>query len=130
LFQDLPVSRQSELLGYEWTKIDGPEMVPVLRHMYETAPQDRYPENPLLASAVERLYEVDTNRTRTLLLEEMKRRDLRLPYQTLAMLPDATIPELDAILLENLQHSGGRPVEELIARYSTNSILDPVRSST
>jgi len=127
LFQDLPVSQQSELLNYEWTKIASPEMVPVLRHIYETASQNRYPENPLLASAVEHLYELDTNRTRILLLDEMKRRDLRLPYSALSLLPDAAIPELDAILLDNLQHNGGRPVEELIARYSTNSILEPVK---
>jgi hypothetical protein len=39
------------------------------------------------------------------------------------MLPDATLPELDATLLDHLQHNGGRPAEELIARYSTKSIL-------
>ena len=76
---------------------------------YETAPQSRYPENLLFASAVERLYELDTNRTRTLLLEEMKRPDPRLPYRTLAMIADATLPELDATLLDHLQHNGGPP---------------------
>ena len=127
LFPQLPASQQSELLDYQWKKIDAPEMIPVLRQIYETAPQSRYPENPLFASAVERLYELDTNRTRTLLLEEMKRPDPRLPYHTLAMLPDATLPELDATLLDHLQHKGGRPAEELIARYSTKSILDSVK---
>jgi len=127
LFPQLPLSQQSELLGYQWKKIDAPEMIPVLRQIYESAPQPRHPENPLLASAVERLYEVDTNRTRLLLLEEMKRPDPRLPYHTLAMLPDATLPELDTTLLDHLQHNGGRPAEELIARYSTKSILDSVK---
>ena len=88
------LSQQSELLDYRWKKIDAPEMIPVLRQIYETAPQSRYPENPLFASAVERLYELDTNGTRSLLLDEMKRPDPRLPYGTLAMLPDATLPEL------------------------------------
>jgi hypothetical protein len=126
LFPELPTSQQSELLSYQWKKIDAPEMVPVLRQIYETAPQSRYPEDPLLASAVERLYELDTSRTRTLLLEEMTRPDPRLPYRTLAMLPDATLPELDATLLDHLQHNGGHPAEELIARYATKSILGPV----
>jgi hypothetical protein len=127
LFPELPSSQQAELLDYQWKKIDAPEMIPVLRQIYETAPQSRYPENPIFASAVERLYELDTNRTRTLLLEEMKRPDPRLPYRTLAMLPDATLPELDATLLDHLQHNGGRPAEELIARYSTKSILVPLK---
>src|ERR1700733_5122441 len=127
LFPELPSSQQAELLDYQWKKIDAPEMIPVLRQIYESAPQSRYPENPLFASVVERLYELDTNRTRTLLLEEMKRPDPPLPYRTLAMLPDATLPELDATLLDHLQHNGGRPAEELIARYSTKSILVPVK---
>jgi hypothetical protein len=127
LFADLPTSQQSELLSYQWKKIESVAMAPVLRQIYETAPQSRYPENPLLAAAVERLYELDTNRTRTLLLDEIRRPDPRLPYRTLAMLPDATLPELDATLLDRLRHNGGRPAEELIARYATNSILDPVK---
>ena len=127
LFPELPVSQQSELLNYQWKKIESPEMAPVLRQIYKTAPQSRYPENPLFASAVERLYELDTNRTRLLLLEEMKRPEPRLPYRTLAMLPDTVLPELDATLLDHLRHNGGRPAEELIARYSTKAILIPVK---
>src|SRR5580704_17494942 len=57
----------------------------------------------------------------------MKRPFPRLPYRTLAMLPEATLPELDATLLDHLQHNGGRPAEELIARYSTKSILVPLQ---
>lgn len=129
LFQELPAGQQSELLNYQWKKIDGPEMIPVLRQIRESAPsvlrQPRYPEDSLFASAVERLYELDTDRTRGLLIEEMKRRDPRLPYHTLAMLPDATLPELDPILLDNLQHNGG--AGQLIARYATHSIFDAVR---
>jgi hypothetical protein len=127
LFPLLPRSQQAELLDHEWKKIDSPEMAPVLRQIYEAAPESRYPENSIFASAVERLYELDANRTRALLLEEMKRPEPRLPYHTLAMLPDAALPELDATLLDHLRHNGGRPAEELIARYAGNSILGPVR---
>lgn len=70
LFPELPASQQSELLNYQWKKIEGPEIAPVLLQIYETAPQARYPENPVLAAAVERVYELEPNRTRTLLLEE------------------------------------------------------------
>lgn len=123
-FPDLPAPEQLVMLRDRWTNIGSPEMISVLRQIYEAAPQSRYPENPLLAVAVERLYELDTARTRDLLLDEMKRRDPRLPYRTLALLPDATIPELDAVLLDHLRNGGGRPAEELISRYATASILD------
>jgi len=125
LFPELPASQQSELLDYQWNKIESPEMIPVLREIYEKMPETMYPENPLFASAAGRLYELDTNGTRTLLIEEMKRRVPRLPYKVLAMLPDATLPDLDATFLDSLQHNGA--AAELIARYATKSILDPVK---
>src|SRR6185312_3144096 len=127
-FPELPCLQQLDLLKERWAAIECPEMIPVLRHIYETAPQPRYPENELLAAAVERLYALDTARTRAMLLDEMKRPEPRLPYRTLAMLPDPTLPELDALLLDHLRKNGGRPVEELIARYATVSILDGVKN--
>ena len=127
LFLDLPESQQSELLQSRWDKIAGPEMIPALRRIYETAPQSPYPPFPLLASAVERLYELDPNQTRMLLLDEISRLAPRLPYRTLAMLPDATLPAMDHVLLDHLEHNGGRPAEELISRYATAGILERVK---
>lgn len=132
LFPELPEARQRELLSSQWEKIAGPEMIPVLRDIYENAPSDaaapsRFVWDSLLASAVERLYGLDPAGTRPLLIDEIRRTQPRLPYHTLAMLPDATLPELDSVLLSRLQHGGGRPAEEMIARYSTNSILAAVK---
>jgi hypothetical protein len=71
------------------------------------------------------LYELDAAHARALILDDMKRDTPRLPYDTLAMLPDATLPEMDAVLLDHLQHDTG--LTELIARYATASILDSVK---
>ena len=119
VFSDLPWQQQRQLLSGQWQKIAGPAMVPVLR---------RISENPtnggLQALAVRRLYELDPARGRALILDDMKRDTPELPYETLAMLPDATLPGMDAVLLERLQHGGGT---ELIARYATANILDGVK---
>jgi hypothetical protein len=126
LFPELPAGQQSELLDSQWKKIAGPEMVPALRRIYDTAPQTSYPPPPLLAIAVERLYELDPNRTRMLLLDEMSRPVPRLPFRTLAMLPDATLPALDQLLLGHLKDNG--EAEPLIARYATAQILEGVKT--
>ncbi len=126
LFPELPAGQQSELLNSQWEKIAGPEMVPALRRIYDTTPQTSYQAPPLLAIAVERLYELDPNRTRMLLLDEMSRPIPRLPFKTLAMLPDATLPAMDQLLLEHLEDNGG--TEQLIARYATAHILDGVKA--
>lgn len=126
LFSELTPAQQSDLLNSQWKKIAGPEMIPALRQIYEKAPQTDSPWPPLVANAVEHLYELDPDRTRTLLLEEMSRPSPRLPYGTLALLPDATLPAMDRILLEHLEHNLG--IEELIARYATSGILEPVKT--
>lgn len=127
LFLELPLGKQSELLGYQWKKIAGSEMVPVLRKIYDDAPQSVYQEPPLVALALERLYELDPGGARTLILDEIGRPYPRLPYRTLALLPDATLPDLDPALLKNLK-DGGRPVEEMISRYATPAIFEGVKA--
>jgi hypothetical protein len=126
LFLELPSGQQSELLSWQWEKIAGPEMIPVLRQIYDAAPETAGLARPMVAAAVERLYELDSVQGRTLLLDEMRRPVPRLPFDTLAILPDATLPEMDQLLAEHLEHNVG--TEELIARYATSSILERVKA--
>ena len=128
LFLELPLGQQSELLGYQWKKIAGPEMVPALREIYARAAESGNQAPPLVALAVERLYELEPGQTRAVILDEISRPYPRLPYRTLALLSDATLPDLDETLLDHLRHDGGRPVEELISRYATRGILEGVRA--
>ncbi len=46
LFLELPSGQQSELLGSQWKKIAGPEMIPVLRQIYDAAPETPGPTPP------------------------------------------------------------------------------------
>jgi hypothetical protein len=126
LFLELPSGQQSELLNSQWKKIAGPEMIPVLRQIYDAAPETTGPTPPNVATAVERLYELDPVQGRVLLLDEIRRPVPRLPFNTLAMLPDATLPEMDKLLVEHLESNVGS--EELIARYATSGVLDKVKA--
>jgi hypothetical protein len=98
-------------------------MIPVLRHIYENPPNGRF--RSLAPMAVQRLYELDPARTRTLILDDMKQANPRLPFETLAILSDATLPEIDDVLLDHLQRNTG--LMELIPRYATAKILDGVK---
>jgi hypothetical protein len=60
------------------------------------------------------------------LIEEMSRPNPALPFRTLSILPDATLPEVDETLLKNLGSS--IQTQELIARYATARILDGVKT--
>jgi hypothetical protein len=121
-FMDLPWQQQDQLLNGQWKKIADPAMIPALRKIYEN--QSRTGWQPLAPAAVKRLYEVDPAHTRTLILDEIRRELPRLPYETLAILADGTLPEMDKVLLDHLKQDQGF---ELIARYATANILDGVK---
>jgi hypothetical protein len=117
LFSELPPGQQSELLYGQWTKIIGPEMIPALL-------QIRLPST-LAAIALERLNEIAPTQARTQILDEISRPVPHLSYRTLALLPDATLPELDHVFLQNLEKNN--QTGELIARYATPAILEQVK---
>jgi hypothetical protein len=122
VFRDLPWQQQSQLLGGQWKTIAGSAMIPVLREIYENPSKPHF--ESMAPAAVRRLYELDPAHTRTLILDDMKRATPRLPFETLAILDDATLPEMDAVLLDHLQHGTGL---DLIARYATVNILGSVK---
>ena len=124
VFMDLPWQQQNQFLNGEWKRIAGPAMIPVLRQIYES-PAGLPGQQSLASVAVQRLYEIDPAHTRTLILDDMKRDSPRLPFETLAILDDATLPEMDAVLLDHLQRSTG--LMDLIPRYATAKILDGVK---
>ncbi|HWE51711.1 MAG TPA: hypothetical protein VG273_18095 [Bryobacteraceae bacterium] len=126
LFSHLPENQQTELLGGQWRKIAGPEMIPVLRAVYDSIPDSDRPAAPLAALAVERLYELDPAQGRELILNEISRPVPRLPFKTLSILPDTTLPAMDRIFAQHLEKNQG--TEELISRYATATILDPVKA--
>jgi hypothetical protein len=105
------------LLDWQRAKIAGPEMIPALLQIR--------PPSTLAAIALERLNELAPTQARTQILDEISRPEPRLPYRTLALLPDATLPELDYVLLQNLEKNNQS--SELIARYATPAILEQVK---
>lgn len=126
LFSDLPFQQQKELLTSQWKRIAGPAMIPALLRIYENAPAVPGLQQSLAPEAVQRLYELDPARARTLILDEMKREQPRLRDEALAILPDATLPDLDPVLLDHLRRNGRS--QQLIARYATVDILDGVKA--
>ncbi len=126
VFPDLPFQQQNELLTSQWKRVAGPAMIPVLLRIYEKAPAVPGLRQYLAPIAVQRLCELDPARARTLIIDEMRLEQPRLRDETLAILPDATLPELDPALLDHLRHNGRS--QQLIARYATADILDGVKA--
>lgn len=129
VFTELPVRDQAQLLEYRWEVVAAPAMLPALRRIYQSPPKgdDRLP-----GLALRRLYELAPDEGRRLILEELRRAGgPKVSAQALAVLPDETLPEADALVAAALGPAGG--VEEeltlrLAERYATAASAPPLLS--
>lgn len=144
VFHKLPLDDQVRLLQYQWKPIASPAMIPVLRTVFRYS----YPSNSdgtealfnvfnqenLRSVALRRLYELSPDEGRRLILEEIRRPKLRVNQDVLRSLPDETLPELNSVLLSNLddaRQSGSLytdEISELIERYATGEILSRLQA--
>lgn len=129
VFTELPVRDQAQLLEHQWAKVAAPSMLPALRRIYRSPPKgdDRLP-----GLALRRLYELAPDEGRRLILEELRRAGgPKVSAQTLAVLPDETLPEADALVAAALGASGGVEEESMLrlaARYATAASAPPLLS--
>ncbi len=127
IFNELPIDTRYGYLLSRWKRIASPSMLPILRQIYEHPPQIM--ARDLCTIALRRIYDLSPEEGRKLILAEIQRPTPRVSTQTLRMLPEQTLPELDNVLAENLEKEDGDKfvISDLIERYASPSILPRVR---
>jgi len=131
LFSHFPAEKQFTLLQVRWSQIAHPAMLPVLRRIWD---QPRGEMWNLRDMVLRRLYQLDPDEGRRLILEDIKRAEPRGDTRVLGILPDREIRELDeplATMLENeLGSNTGAPGThlELVERYATAAILPRMKA--
>ena len=142
VFKRLPRDDQRHLLEYQWKLIASPAMAPVLRDVLKYTYKNSYTLEELIdvfdgqnlrSLAVRRLYELSPEEGRRLILDDIRRPKPRFNQDVLSSLPDETLPELDNVLIANLEEARrtGAYTEvtsELIERYASDQILSRVRA--
>ena len=137
IFLDLPSDKQYALLTYSWKQIAGPALLPILRQVIErpSSPQEGS-FSDLRGFALYRMYELAPDEGRRAILKEIQRTPLRVKPQTLSILPDETLPELDQMLTEKLAQLDPdqrfqfvADYSLLIARYASSASLADVRAA-
>jgi hypothetical protein len=143
IFPDLTPELQGRLLDPRWLKAAGAAAVPALRRLFENPPpggDDRY----FRGTVLRRIYDLAPAEGRELIIKEASRPRPRADYKSLSLLPEESLPELDDVLVANLEKNvpyeeptpvGGdeqyRSVEvisRLIERYASPAILPRVRA--
>ena len=127
IFSELPATTQQSLLENRWRDIAGEEMLPVLRRLYEK--DSNYPD--LTSVALSRLYELSPDEGRRLIIEEMRKREPRVNMHTLTLLPDETLPEVDALVEERAGTDNFDPeiLLQLAERYASSAVAAKLKSS-
>jgi hypothetical protein len=133
-FARLPPDLQSVLLQPATNRpptLNGPWVLPALRRVYAEWHGNRngVPAGDL---ALTRLYELAPEEGRRLILEEIRTSERGIGYDALAILPDASLPELDAVLESRYASPlptnaaalyRARTTAWLIARYGSPNLL-------
>ncbi|HEX8070539.1 MAG TPA: hypothetical protein VF546_11340 [Pyrinomonadaceae bacterium] len=140
VFGELPPGEQYELLDYGWAQVAGPAMLPAVRRAYQHPPQS---DQRVRGVALRRLYELAPEEGRQLILREIRRPAPGVGIEALGVLPDETLPEVDALVLEELgralrsdEPDADAPapydtdlLAALVERYASAAVLAPVRAA-
>jgi hypothetical protein len=134
MFDQLPPPQQNLLLTYRWDKIAGPAMLPMVRRyaqLYPTTNEAAAREAAQASgSALRHWYELDPEGARPAIISEIARPRPRYDVRVLGILPDKTLPEVDAALAEHLiasaDYQGTAALAALIARYGSDNVLSQV----
>jgi hypothetical protein len=136
-FLGLTSQEQSDWLWDEekWKRIAGPGMVPVLVDLIDNTSADdsdwkRLAKNNLQRhKALVRLYELEPNQARRLLILEIQRPGaIIVDSDLLAILPPGPFPEVDEALAKNLEGEHTFTAASLLRRFGSPAIYERVKS--
>jgi hypothetical protein len=132
-FSILSPQQQGDLLFYNWSRVKTPAMAGALKKVLD---QPELNSIMLRGVAIERLLDLDREAGYAYIRKEILQPHLDIhlftvSIQTLAQLPDATLPELDQVLVKRLEDRMSRTAGQnaaLINRYATAPILPRVKA--
>jgi hypothetical protein len=137
VFSRLPMDAQRNLLTSQWKPLANAAMLPVLRAILKQ-PEDKnnnYAQRDLRTTTLRRLYELSPEEGRRLIIAEIRRPNPSVNDTVLKLLPNEVLPELDSVLIENLEQTRAPngtgnldAIASLIARYASAGILQQVRT--
>ena len=122
----LPDLSRGYVLLHAWEEIKSPAMLAALEDLVEGA--GSFGPDGI---ALRRLYELSPEEARPVILGQLSSFEPRVGVQTLSILPERELPELDSIMLHRLmaaQNDGALEASAgLLQRYASPAIADRVR---
>lgn len=133
-FDQLPLHEQSSLIAYRWEKIRNPALLPVVKRYAQATEEslqrmggNTWDATDLVAKGIRCWFDLDPVGARPFVIQEIVRPLPRFGVNVLGILPDPTLPDVDAQLADHLaatdDYQASIRLAELIARYGTPAIL-------
>jgi hypothetical protein len=127
VFMHLPESVQQSLLSFWWSHIRSPEMLPVVRAMYER-------KSPFNDDYLYLIADLDPKLAREMVLQDMRKREPSVLYDQVHLLDSELLPEMDDLFASRLEDSArqGSPALRAFAiltqRHATARIAKRVEA--
>lgn len=127
-FRSLPGRIQASLLDSRWRLLRSADVLPLLLDLHANPPQPQSGYPSINELVLRRIYELRPERGRALILEELHRQDgPRISGNTLMMLPDENLPELNGVFAAQAARGGPLPTQ-LMTRYATGRIVKEIEA--
>jgi hypothetical protein len=129
-WDSLPARVRNQLVQYRWEEIGGPELLPILRRIVAgEANPNRQIDKPDRGSALRRIYELDPQEGRQLILREIAHPRGDIGIHVLGMLPERELPQIEQPIVEKLKVNNGTEGDfQLIQRYASGRALPDIRA--
>jgi hypothetical protein len=139
LFFDFPPNEQGSLLAGQWAWIKQHKgIMPLLERYYQTRYASDNTDTISAGSSgigLQRIFELDPSKGRELILKEIANPSGRVPFYTLALLPDKTLPDMDDAIATAMEKSQKGNLNltsiqmQLLNRYGTSAILPRIKAA-
>ena len=125
----LPIGKQNELIEYRWAEAGSPEWLPVLEQIVSgPANPNRSTNRPNREAALRRIWQEAPEEARPLMLQEIANPQGDIGIGVLGLLPERTLPQLEAGWLETIRRGGAADVVfQLFDRYGSKSTLPALK---
>jgi hypothetical protein len=127
-WNSLPARQRNELIQFRWEQVGDPEWLPILRTIVLGEPNRAHNiDQPERAAALRRIYEIEPDEGRELILREIANPKGDIGIGVLGLLPERELPQIEQPTIAKLNAGNGSDLDfQLLERYASKSALSDI----
>jgi hypothetical protein len=127
-WDSLPVQKQNELIEYRWDQVGDPEWLPVLESIVAgESSSAHFLNKPDRGAALRRINQISSDTGHKMILGEIQNPHGDIGIETLGLLPDRELPQIDAPMIALIRSNGVDIDYQLVDRYASAQALPKMK---